>query len=190
MANTGTILINALYLLDRDGKPYIHRLNLREDAVIKSNPVSLKLPPDHQEALSKAIKSKLRNNTFVRIPRNSQSYCNPVSVVPKSTVDENGNKKWRLIQSMVNISENSLFINFKLESPRELIEKVPTNSNFYNFFDSVSSFDSLKLDEKDIKYTGFLAPDPAMDGKTFEIFGCSRVQSDLVLIGLLKVKFI
>ena len=163
------------YLLDKEGKPYVHRLNLREDAVIRSNPVALKLPPDHQEALSKAIKMKLRNNTFVRIPRNSQSYCNPVSVVPKSTFDEHGNKKWRLIQSMVNISEHSLFINFKLESPRELIEKVPTDARFYNFFDSVSSFDSLKLHDDDIKYTGFLAPDPDMNGKTFEIFGCSRV---------------
>lgn len=163
------------YLLDKDGTPFIHRLNLREDAVIKSNPVALKLPPDHQDALSRAIKSKLRNNTFVKIPRNEQSYCNPVSVVPKSTFDEKGNRKWRLIQSMVNISENSLFINFKLECPRELVEKVPTDAVYYHFFDSVSSFDSLKLHHEDIKYTGFLAPDPTMNGKTFEIFGCSRV---------------
>lgn len=163
------------YLLDKYGKPFVHRLNLREDAVIKSNPVSLKLPPDHQDALSKAIKAKLRNNTFVKIPRNEQSYCNPLSVVPKSSVDEFGNKKWRLVQSLVNISENSLFINFKLECPRELLEKIPIDAKYYNFFDSVSSFDSLLLHKDDIKYTGFMAPDPSTQGKTFDIFGCSRV---------------
>ena len=163
------------YLLDKDGKPFIHRLNLREDAVIKSNPIALKLPPDHQDALSKAIKTKLRNNTFVRLPRTEQSYCNPLSVVPKSTFDENGNRKWRLVQSLVNISQNSLFINFKLDCPRELLEKIPSDAKFYHFFDSVSSFDSLKLHKDDIKYTGFMAPDPETNGKTFDVFGCSRV---------------
>ena len=163
------------YLLDKNGKPFLHRLNLREDAVIRSNPVSLKLPPDHQDALSKAIKAKLRNNTFVKIPRNEQSYCNPLSVVPKSSVDKFGNKKWRLVQSLVNISENSLFINFKLECPRELLEKIPTDAKYYHFFDSVSSFDSLLLHQDDVKFTGFMAPDPSTQGKTFEIFGCSRM---------------
>ena len=162
------------FLLDKKGQPYLHRLNLREDAVIKSNPATIKLPPDHQNALTKAINQKLRNNTFVRLPRDEQSYCNPVSVVPKSSFDEHGNRKWRLIQSMVNISENSLFINFRLESPRELLEKLPPGAKYYNFFDSVSSFDSLLLHPDDVMYTGFVAPDPKTDGKTYETFGCSR----------------
>ena len=125
------------YLKDNSGKPYLHSLNLRPDAVIRNTPTTIKLPPEKSAALAKLIKQKLQNGTFIRIPRNENAFCTPVTVVPKSTFNPDGSRKYRLIQSLINVSENSMHINFKLESARELLEKLPPNSQVFSFFDSV-----------------------------------------------------
>ena len=142
----------------------------------------------------------------------------PLCIVPKATVNPDGSKKWRLIQSLIrevyvihreiggrlvavrrpssghpaavwrspgrtryrkfsytslNVSENSLHVNFRLETNRELLEKLPAGSTTFSFFDSRSSFDSLLLDESMRCFTGFIAPDPD-NPSTFATFGQNR----------------
>ena len=155
------------------GEPIDHSLQIRGDAIIRNNPTVIKLPPDHERGLTALIDKKLKDGTFCKIPRSNAQYCSPVTVVPKAIPNKDGSPRWRLVQSLINVSENSLHINFKLESPKSLVEKLPNPSNTFSFFDSVSSFDSLKLCDQDIKFTGFIGPDPDAPG-TFTTIGSAR----------------
>ena len=86
------------YLVDENGEPYIHSLNLKTDAVIRNSPTTIKLPPEKSKALAKLIAEKLKNKTFIRIPRNENAFCTPVTVVPKSTRNPDGSQRYRLIK--------------------------------------------------------------------------------------------
>ena len=134
-----------------------------------------------------------------RMSVNRDQLYHTLCIVPKATKNPDGSKKWRLIQSLINVSENSLNLNFKLETPRELIEKIPPGSTTFSFFDARSSFDSLMLKKSEQCFTGcarlknkgpiglhsqnekgpsfltslFLAPDPD-NPKTVTTFGQTR----------------
>ena len=81
------------------GKIIEHKLNLREDAILRNQATVLKLPEEQAQAMKKTIAKKLANGCFIRLPPTESSYCSPVSMVPKSTPDANGNKRWRLVQT-------------------------------------------------------------------------------------------
>ena len=68
-------------LLDDSGKPILHSLGIRSDAVIKNSPVAIKLPPEKNKALEKLIAEKLKNKVFTRIARDESAYCTPVDSV-------------------------------------------------------------------------------------------------------------
>lgn len=126
------------YLLDSQGKPIIHKLSLRSDAVVRNTPSIIKLPPEKSRALSELVSKKLKAGIFKELDRSESAYCSPISIVPKSGLNPDGSKRWRLIQSLINVSENSMHVNFKLESAEELIEKLPPGANVFSFFDRKS----------------------------------------------------
>jgi len=160
------------YLTTPEGKPIYHSLALRDSAILKNVKAHISLPPSHQSALKALVKKKLMNQTFVRVKSDDSYYCSPVSIVPKSSVDEHGNKKYRLVQNLISLSEQSLHLSFKLKSPREILEGLPPGSKKYCIFDSTASFDSLLLEPSEQKFTAFMAVCP--ETQAYKPFASSR----------------
>ena len=146
---------NVPYLVDENEKPIKARIGIRSDAVLKYHK-PIPLSPAHRAACEEHINKKIRNKTLIKIPR--QSWSSQVLVVPKNKPNADGSVSYRFVQSLINLNKNCLFKQFTLEKPRHLLQKLPQNAKFYNFFDAADSFDSILIDEKDRAYTAFEVP--------------------------------
>ena len=160
---------NVPCLKDLNGKVIEVTLGLRTDAVLKYRP-PIVLSGDQRKVLLDFIDKKLKNGTLTRLE--PQSWASQVFLVPKQKSGKDGKPVHRFVQALVDLNKNCLFRQFEMPKPRNLLNKLPRNSRFYNFFDAADSYDSIKLKEDQRVFTAFQIP--CADGNGFEFVGNTR----------------
>ena len=160
---------NVPCLTDMEGKVIEVTLGLRTDAVLKYKPPMV-LSRDQRKILREFIDKKLKNGTLTRLK--PQAWASQVFLVPKQKLDNDGKPLHRFVQALVDLNDNCLFRQIEMPRRQNLLNRLPRNSKFYNFFDAADSYDSLKLRNDQCIYTAFQIP--CADGNGYEFIGNTR----------------
>ena len=145
-------------LIDKNGKVIRHSLQLKEQALLKSaKPIDLS--PPMRKQLHKMIQAKIKNGTMVEIDPNNRGPFNSAVLIVDKLPGPNGEARFRIVQSLLNLNDNTIYQRFSLRSPTEIIKELPTDAQFFSQFDAKDAFDSLALKENEVPYTNLVYRD-------------------------------
>ena len=89
--------------------------------------------------------------------RSRSPYSCKLLAIPKKVID--GRMTYRLVQTLVELSDKSILQNFQLDSPRDQIQSIPDDARYFTTTDFKDSFYEIPLRKVDRPLTAFRAPD-------------------------------
>ena len=84
--------------------------------------------------------------------------------IPKKR-DENGIMRYRLVQTLVELSQKSIILNYNLQSPRDQIQDIPDSAKLFSVTDFKDMYYQVPLERADCFLTAFRGP----NGKTYHL---------------------
>ena len=145
-------------LVDEKGNILHHSLLLKEQALLKAaKPIDLS--PPMRKQLHKMIQAKLKNGTMIEIEPEKRGPFNSSVLIVDKPPGPNGEARFRIVQSLLNLNDNTIYKNFALRSPTEIIQDLPPGAKLYSQFDAKDAFDSLALKPSEVVYTSLMYRD-------------------------------
>ncbi|CAB0043056.1 unnamed protein product [Trichogramma brassicae] len=118
-------------------------------------PKHYRYPPKIKEQMQKEIDQLLKGDIIVK---STTPWLSPLWIVPKKTVDQSGNKKWRLVTDFRQLNEMTEGYCHPIPLTMDILERL-ASANYISCIDLRSGFYQIVMDEDSAYKTGFAEPD-------------------------------
>ncbi|CAB0042196.1 unnamed protein product [Trichogramma brassicae] len=147
------------YVFGLDGEPLpisnIIKCSITTTSEKLFAPKHYRYPPKIKEQMQKEIDKLLKGDIIVK---STTPWLSPLWIVPKKTVDQSGNKKWRLVTDFRQLNEMTEGYCHPIPLTVDILERL-ASANYISCIDLRSGFHQIAMDEDSAYKTGFAGPD-------------------------------
>ncbi|CAB0042172.1 unnamed protein product [Trichogramma brassicae] len=147
------------YVFGLDGEPLpisnVIKCSITTTSEKPFAPKHYRYPPKIKEQMQKEIDKLLKGDIIVK---STTPWLSPLWIVPKKTVDQSGNKKWRLVTDFRQLNEMTEGYCHPIPLTVDILERL-ASANYISCIDLRSGFHQIAMDEDSAYKTGFAGPD-------------------------------
>ncbi|KAL7294456.1 hypothetical protein TKK_0012451 [Trichogramma kaykai] len=147
------------YVFGLDGEPFpisnIIKCSITTTSEKPFTPKHYRYPPKIKDQMQKEIDKLLKGDIIVK---STTPWLSPLWIVPKKTVDQSGNKKWRFVADFRQLNEMTEGYCHPIPLTVDILERL-ASANYISCIDLRSGFHQIAMDEDSAYKTGFAGPD-------------------------------